>query len=184
MIYVLGRIGPAAAAAAALLGQYSTQGATLALLTVTADRAVADNYLAGRPEQPGRDLLALALLTWLVEHGGLTARQHRQLRHLFRAPSFGQVKSAGALWCQEGPAVAAELLAVLPEYLSEDLYGREALRVFAAMGPHARPILDRLDRFVAARHRVGMSIGDLDAEMRADETLHAAAIAARQKIAE
>ncbi|MEU8285158.1 HEAT repeat domain-containing protein [Micromonospora sp. NPDC048905] len=128
-IHVLGQIGPAAAAAAALLRRYPTQCATLALLSVTSDRAVADQYLAGRPEQPGRrDQIAPAVLTWLAEHNGL--------------------------------------------------------RVFAAMGSHARPVLDRLDRFVASRHRVGMNIGDFDAEMRADERLHAAAIATRRMIAE
>jgi len=182
-IYVLGRIGPAAAAAS-LLRQYPMQGATLALLKVTSDQAVAEQYLVGRPEQPGRDGIASAVLTWLTEHGGLTARQHKQLRSLFQAPGFGQLKSAGALWLHEGPAIAAELLEVLPEYLTDDLYGPKALRVFAVMGTHARPVLDRLDRFVASRHRTGMNIGDEDAEMRADEMLLAATIAARQKIAE
>ncbi|MGC5286232.1 hypothetical protein [Micromonospora sp. DT231] len=94
------------------------------------------------------------------------------------------MRSAGALWLHEGPAVAAELLGVLPDYLYDDLCGREALRVLAAMGSHARPVLDRMDRFVASRHRAGMNIGDFDAEMRADEMLHAAAVATRQKIAE
>jgi hypothetical protein len=183
-IFVLGRIGPAAAAAAPVLRQYPTQGARLALLRVTSDRAVADQYLAGRPEQLGRDGIASALLTWLAEHDGLTARQHEQLRSLFRVPGSGQVRSAGALWLHDGPAVAAELLEVLPTYLSDELGGIEALRVFAAMGPHARPVLDRLDRFVASRHRAEMTIGDDDAEMRADERLLAAAIDARRKIIE
>ncbi|MEU4163471.1 hypothetical protein [Actinoplanes sp. NPDC026670] len=181
-IYVLGRIGPAAAAAAALLRQYPTQGATLALLKVTSDRAVAERYLAGRPEQLGRDGIASALLTWLTQHGGLTTRQHKQLRSLFRVPGSGQLNSAGAIWLHEGPAVAAELLEVLPGYLSDDLYGPKALQVFTAMGSHAGPVLDRLDRFIASRHRAGPSLGSEDAEMRADETLLAATIAARQKI--
>jgi hypothetical protein len=81
------------------------------------------------------------------------------------------------------PAAADELLQALPEYLSDDLYGRKALRVLTAMGSHARPILDRLDRFAASRHRVGLNIGDDDAEMRADETLLAATVAARKQIA-
>jgi hypothetical protein len=51
------------------------------------------------------------------------------------------------------------------------------------MGSHAQPVLDRLDRFVASRHRAGMNIGDDDAEMRADEILLTATIAARQKLA-
>jgi hypothetical protein len=51
------------------------------------------------------------------------------------------------------------------------------------MGPYAQPILDRLDRFVASRDRAGLNIGDDDTEMRADELLLAATIAARQQIA-
>jgi hypothetical protein len=181
-IYVLGQIGPAAAAAAPSLRQYPTQGATLALLTITSDRAVAERYLAGRPEHLRRDRVAPALLTWLAEHGGLTGRQHQQLRSLFRVPGFGQVESAHALWLHEGPAAAAELLQALPQYLADDLLGPKALRVLAAMGSHARPILDRLDRFTTTRHRAGLNIGDADAEMRGDETLLAATIATRKQI--
>lgn len=182
-IYVLGRIGSAAAAAAAPLRQYPTQGATLALLQVTSDRAVAEQYLDGRPEELRQSRIGAALLSWLAEHGGLTTRQHKQLRSLFRTPGLGQLESAGALWLHEGPAVAAELLEALPQYLSNDLYGPKALRVLATMGSHARPVLDRLDRFVASRHRAGMDIGDDDAEMRADERLLTTTNAARQKIA-
>ncbi|MCX4388837.1 HEAT repeat domain-containing protein [Micromonospora peucetia] len=181
--HVLGQIGPAAAAAVPVLRDYPTQGATSALFKITLDRAVAERYLAGRPEELRRGRFAAELLTWLAEQGGLTVRQHRQLRSLFRVPGFGQVESAGALWLHEGPAVAAELLEVLPTYLSDDLRGPEALRVLAAMGSHARPILDRLDRFIASRHRAGVDIGDFDAEMRADEMLLAAMIAARKQIA-
>jgi hypothetical protein len=169
--YVLGQIGPAAAAAVPLLRQYPTQGATFALLQVTSDRMVAERYLAQLPEEPRRGRFASMLLTWLAEHDGLTVRQHKQLRSLFRVHGFGQVESAGALWLHEGPAVAAELLEVLPQYLSDDLYAPKVLRVFASMGSHARPILDQLDRFVASRHRAGFNIGDLDAEMRADEVM-------------
>ncbi|WP_426514029.1 hypothetical protein ACPPVO_27455 [Dactylosporangium sp. McL0621] len=123
------------------------------------------------------------MLTWLAEHGGLTVRQHKQLRSLFGSPGFGQVESAGALWLHEGPAVADGLLAVLPYYLTDDLYGPKALRVLTAMGSHARPVLGRLDRFISSRRRAAFNIGDEDAEMRADETLLAAAIAAREVIA-
>jgi hypothetical protein len=183
-IHVLGQIGPAAAAAAPSLRQYPTQSAALALLTITSDRAVAERYLAGRPEYLRRDRAAPALLTWLAEHSGLTGRQHQQLRSLFRVPGFGQVESAHALWLHEGPTAAAELLQALPQYLTDDILGPKALRVLAAMGPHARPILDHLDQFTTSRHRTGLNIGDADTEMRADETLLAAAVATRRKIAE
>jgi hypothetical protein len=147
------------------------------------DRALAERCLADRAEELRRDRFALTLLTWLAEHGGLTVRQHKQLRSLFRAPGFLQLESAGALWLCEGPAVAAELLEVLPKYLDDDVFGPKVLPVFAAMGPHARPILDRLDRSVAARHRVPFHLGDFDAEMRRDEMLLAATIATRKQIA-
>ncbi|MEU4623439.1 HEAT repeat domain-containing protein [Actinoplanes sp. NPDC023801] len=182
-IHVLGRIGPAAAAAAPLLRQYPTVGATLALLRITSDRTVAERYLAGRPEELRRGGISAAMLTWLVEHGGLDARQQGQLRSAFRNPGSGQVDTAGARWLHEGPAIADELLEVLPQYLSNDLYGTRVLRVLAAMGPYARPILDRLDAFASSRHRAGMNLGDEDTEMRADETLLAAVVAARRQIA-
>ncbi|GLW27751.1 HEAT repeat domain-containing protein [Actinoplanes regularis] len=182
-ISVLGGIGPAAAAAAELLRQYPTPGAALALLKITSDRTAVERYLAGRPEELRRSRISSMLLTCLAEHGGLTDRQHRQLRSLFRTPGSGQLETAGALWLHEGPAVAAELLEVLPEYLFDDYYAPKALRVLTAMGAHARPILDRLDEFVASRHRAGFYVSDPDAEMRADETLVDAFIAARERIA-
>lgn len=86
------------------------------------------------------------------------------------------------MWLHEGPAVAAELLEVLPKYLCGDVYGPKVLRVFTAMGSYARPILDRLDRFVAGHRRAAFHVGDLDAEMRADEMLVAATVAARARI--
>lgn len=180
--YVLGQIGPAAAAAVPVLRDYPTQGARSALLKITSDRAVAERYLAGCPEELRRGRFASELLTWLAENGGLTTRQHKQLRSLFNVPGPEQVESAGALWLHEGPAVADELLTVLPTYLSDDLYGPKVLRVITAMGSHARPILDRLDQFIASRRRAGSNIGDDDAEMRADEMLLAAMIAAREQI--
>ncbi|GAA3455681.1 hypothetical protein GCM10018962_75140 [Dactylosporangium matsuzakiense] len=92
------------------------------------------------------------------------------------------METAGALWLQEGPAAADELLAVLPQYLFDDLHGSQALLVFTAMGSHARPVLDRLDHFITLTRRAGFNIGDDDAEMRADERLLAATITARERI--
>nr|BFE56426.1 hypothetical protein GCM10020063_009520 [Dactylosporangium thailandense] len=181
--HVLGAIGPAAAGAVPHLRQYSTRGATSAPLKITSDRGVAERYPARRPEELRRDRLAAQALTWLAEHGGLTARQHRQLRSLFKTPGCVQVESAGALWLQEGPAAADELLAVLPPYLSDDVHGSKALLVFTAMGSHARPILDRLDRFITSPRRARFHIGDDDTEMRADERLLAATMTARTRIA-
>jgi hypothetical protein len=181
--HVLGRIGPAAAAAVPFLQQYRARGATSALLKITSDRAVAERYLAGRPEELRRDRLAAQLLTWLAEHGGLTIRQHRQLRSLFQVAGYTQVESAGALWLQEGPAAADALLAVLPQYLSDNVHGPKALLVLTAMGSHARPVLDRLDDFITSPRRAEFHIGDRDTEMRTDEMLLAATVTARERIA-
>ena len=75
------------------------------------------------------------------------------------------------------------LLEQLPKYVDDDAFGPEALRVLAAMGAYARPILDQLDHFVRARRRAAVYLGNADAEMRADELLLAAAISARDRIA-
>ena len=93
-----------------------------------------------------------------------------------------QVRTAGALWRCEGPSAAGELLEQLPKYFDDDVFGPEALRVLAAMGEHARPVLDHLDRLVESRHRVAVYLGDPDAEMRGDESLVAAAVDARERI--
>lgn len=188
-IHVLERIGQAAEAAVPLLRRYAASGrresdlAVRALLMMTWDRAVADRFLAERPEQLRRCRIAPALVNWLVDHGGLTGRQHRQLRHLFTQPGAMQVRTAGALWRCAGPAVAGELLEQLPKYLDDDVFGPEALRVLAAMGEHARPVLDHLDRLVESRHRVAVYLGDPDAEMRGDESLVAAAVDTQERIA-
>jgi HEAT repeat protein len=182
-MHVLGRIGPAAADAVPALRQYPVSAAMIPLLRITSDRTIAERYLAGRPAELRRGGLAAVMLTWLAENGGLDARQHGQLRSAFRNPGSGQVDTALARWLHEGPAAAGELLEVLPRYLTDDLSGLKALRVLTAMGPYARPILDRLDTFASSRHRIGINIGDEDTEMRADEMLLAAVIAARRRIA-
>lgn len=183
-ILVLGRIGPAAEAAVPSIRGFTTQCATSALLRITGDRSVAEDYLAGRPEELRHGRLAAELLTWLAGHGGLTVRQHRQARSLFRVRGFAQSEVAGAVWLHEGPAVAAELVAELPQYLTCGVRGHAALRTLIMMGAHARPVLGDLDRFATGRRRsVYYSGSDEDVEMRVDETMVAEAIAARQQIA-
>ncbi|GGN64209.1 hypothetical protein GCM10010112_24180 [Actinoplanes lobatus] len=168
---VLGRIGPAATAAIPYLREYPTQAARHALVEITLDRASADRYLANCPERLRHGGLAMDLLNGLAGNGGLTPRQHRQLRSLFETSGSTQVGTAAALWLHEGPAAAEELLEVLPEYLSDHRHAFTALKVFTAMGPHAGPVLDRLDRFVAARRRARFTTGDREVAMRADEAL-------------
>ncbi|GAA4608388.1 hypothetical protein BJY16_006817 [Actinoplanes octamycinicus] len=185
--FALERIGPAAAAAAPALREHAAhQNAAVAraLLVITGDRVAADDYLAGRAESPGRGRTEAAVLSCLAEHGpgGLTERQHRQLRNLFERPGRTQLETAGAIWRHEGPAAAAELLAALPHYLGDDFYAVPALRVLGAMGAHARPILPLLDSIATGRHRVHMNNGGPDDELRGDEVLLAAVLAACEHI--
>ncbi len=186
---ILRRVGPAARAAVPLLRRYAATGgdsagsAVHALLTITSDRAVADDYLAERPETPRHHTIAPALLTWLLDNGGLTDRQHRQLRHLFSLPGSAQLATAEALWRCEGPAAAADLLAELPKYLHDDFSCLRVVRVFAAMGEHARPVLDRVDGLIQSRRRADFQFEGPDGGIRADEALLAAALSARDQIA-
>lgn len=50
------------------------------------------------------------------------------------------------------------------------------------MGTEATDVLPALNKIVERRHRLGFHIGDFDAELRADEQLLAAALAAREAI--
>jgi HEAT repeat protein len=188
-INVLGRIGPDAAAAVPLLRRYAAAEGTrvdqvmTALLKITSDRAFADRVLAGLPEELRRHPIAAVLLTWLTRHDGLTGRQHRQLRHLFAHRGVMQVRTAEALWRHEGPPVATELINELDRYVDDEFLGHETLRVFTAMGAHARPMLGRLDGLVRSPYRIAVNLPDPDSEMRADEALLAAATTARDRIA-
>ena len=55
--------------------------------------------------------------------------------------------------------------------------------IYSAIGSHARPVLDQLDRLIASRRRAAFHIGDDDTEMRTDEMLLAATISARERVA-
>ncbi|MFE9694527.1 hypothetical protein [Micromonospora sp. NPDC005806] len=56
------------------------------------------------------------------------------------------------------------------------------MKALAAMGLHAQPMIPALDRLIGSRHRVAVYLGDVDAEMRADEQLLQLALATRTKI--
>ncbi|GAB3864278.1 hypothetical protein GCM10029963_74430 [Micromonospora andamanensis] len=189
-VIALQAIGPSAKPAVPLLRALMTGHdrdadlATKAVLAITQDRSVADDYLDARPEHLRRCRIAPQLLTWLADHGGLTDRQVHQANHLFTQPGAMQLGAACALWRHSGPAEAPRLLAELPKYLDDDAFGPAAMRVLAAMGHTARPALADLDRLIESRHRVAVYLGDPDAEMRADEQLLHLAVTTRALISD
>ncbi|MFE9656994.1 hypothetical protein [Micromonospora sp. NPDC006431] len=187
-VCALGAIGAAAAPAVPLLRRFAASDdaaadlAVRALLTITGDRRIADDYLDARPDKPRRCRIASDLFDWLAQHGGLTDRQVRQLNHLFTQRGWTQAKLATAYWRHHGPPAAPMLLSTLPQYLDDDAYAQPAMKALAAMGPHAQPVIPVLDRLIGARHRVGINLGDADAEMRVDEQLLQLALITRAQI--
>ncbi|WP_310724171.1 HEAT repeat domain-containing protein [Streptomyces sp. N2A] len=182
LVGTLGRIGPPAAAAVPLLTTLTRDSrrrpghGALALARITGDRAPVENWLRTRPPQGRRAADHSALFRWLLDHGGLDREQSAQLRAaVLGHPGPMQVRGSLVLWRNEGPPVAAELLAVLPDHLDDDLYGPVAMTTLAAMGPHARPALPRLRALIDRRTRLPLYAGSADADLRADEQLLEAA---------
>jgi HEAT repeat protein len=184
-VFALQQIGPPAKPAVALLRPLMSGSdrdadlAARAVLAITLDRSVADDYLDARPEQLRRCRIAPHLLTWLADQSSLTDRQVRQMNHLFTQPGAMQVGVAATLWRHSGPAAAPRLLAELPKYLDDDAFGPTAMTVLGTMGRFARPALPHLDRLIESPHRTAVYLGDPDAEMRADEQLFDLAITTR-----
>ncbi|MFE7786476.1 hypothetical protein [Streptomyces nigrescens] len=187
LVTALGRIGAPARAAVPLLERLTRESRqragyrALALSRITGERHFIESALRSpsrlRRYVPDRS----ALFEWLLDHGGLTPEQSRQLRDLvFTLPSGMQVFGARAVWRNEGPAAAGELLAVLPQYLDDDLFGPVAMTTLAAMGEHARPALPQLRALIDRRTRLPHHAGSDDADMNADEQLLEAA---RQTVA-
>ncbi|MGW2391705.1 hypothetical protein ACWCYK_19705 [Streptomyces lydicamycinicus] len=182
LVTALGRIGPAAGAAVPLLEGLSRDSRQraghreLALSRITGERRYAEAALRA-PSRLRRYVSdRSALFDWLLDHGGLTPDQSRQLRDLVLSrPGGMQVFGSRALWRHEGPAVAADLLAVLPQYLDDDLFGPAAMATLAAMGEHARPALPPLRALIGRRTRLPLHAGSEDADMNADEQLLEAA---------
>ncbi|MFF4287992.1 HEAT repeat domain-containing protein [Streptomyces sp. NPDC001633] len=182
LVGTLGRIGPPAAAAVPLLTTLTRDSrrrpghGALALARITGDRAPVEAYVRTRRPEGRRTADHSALFRWLLDHGGLDREQSAQLRAaVLGRPGVMQVRGSLVLWRNEGPPVAAELLAVLPGYLDDDLYGPVAMTTLAAMGPHARPALPHLRALIDRRTRLPLYAGSADADLRADEQLLEAA---------
>ncbi|MGP8302908.1 hypothetical protein ACTPOK_34215 [Streptomyces inhibens] len=182
LVASLGRIGPPAAAALPLLEGLTRDSRrraghrALALSRITGDRRHIESYLRSRPQ--GRRYVPdhSALFLWLLDHGGLDPDQSRRLRtYVLERAGATQVYGSLALWRHEGPPAAGELLALLSQYLDDDLFGPVAMDTLAAMGEHARPALPRLRELIDRTTRIPLCNGSEDAEMDGDERLLEAA---------
>ncbi|MFE0375563.1 hypothetical protein ACFW1M_08225 [Streptomyces inhibens] len=182
LVTSLGRIGPPAAAALPLLEGLTRDSRrraghrALALSRITGVRRHIESSLRSRPQ--GRRYVPdhSALFQWLLDHGGLDPDQSRRLRtYVLERAGATQVYGSLALWRHEGPPAAGELLALLSQYLDDDLFGPVAMDTLAAMGEHARPALPRLRELIDRTTRIPLCNGSEDAEMDGDERLLEAA---------
>lgn len=178
LIAALGRIGAPAAPALPLLqgltrdSRHRAGHRALALSQITGDRTHVESYLHSHATERRSLPDHSALFQWLLDHGGLDADQSRRLRtYVFRRPGAMQVHGSLIVWRHEGPAATDDLLAVLPQYLDDDLFGPVAMTTLAAMGHHARPALPRLRALIDRHTRLPLYVGSEDADMRADEHL-------------
>jgi hypothetical protein len=196
----LGDLGALSAAAVPLVerllagdakGSWTAPG-VLALVKITGDRARAeqllDSYMAEPTERRAARRLSgqfpAQILAWLSENGGLAERHVEFVQRLVCAePRRVNPRALVALWRARGTQVADLVRTTLADLLDDDLWGPLACEVFTEMGTDAAYALPALNKIVRRRHRLGFHIGDLDAELRADEQLLAAALAAREAIA-
>jgi hypothetical protein len=164
----------------------------LALAKITGDRDRAEQLLdtymtAPTARHAVRRLsgqFSAQIVAWLFENGGL-AERHVEFVHQVACAELRRVnpRALAVLWRARGADVADLVRTTLVGYLEDDIWGPLACEVFAEMGADAAGALPALDKIVERRHRLGFHIGDFDAELRADEQLLAAALAAREAIA-
>lgn len=193
IVATLGSIGLRASAAIALLERLITtepdtsiaHEARFAIVQSTGERARAEAYVDECTANSRRRAGGLVrLLTWLADNGGLATRHASLLQEMASHPRRAHPGTFAVLWRYAGAAAADQILAVLPDYLDDDLFGPLTARVLGEMGALARPALPALDALLNRTTRVSVHIGDFDAEMRADELIVAAVADARSRIAE
>lgn len=171
-------------------GAWTAPG-TLALVKITGDRARAerllDSYMTDLTERQATRRLSgrfpAQVLAWLSENRGVAERHVEFVQQLVSAePRRVHPQALAVLWRARGTEGADLVRATLAGYLDDDLWGPLACEVFAAMGRDAAAMLPALNTIIERPHRLGFHIGDFDAELRADEQLLAAALAAQEAI--
>ncbi|MET3985277.1 hypothetical protein [Streptomyces sp. PvR034] len=153
-----------------------TQGSTY-------DSATAAAVLRAKPVGIGRLRHAPELFGALLDAGPLTFRQAAQLYNLtFQRP--GRMQGVCApLWLRHaGPAAAPRVLALMTPHLDAYDIGAYYAQGLARMGRHALPALPSLTALIDRRTRIPVNDSTRDGETMLDESLLAAAFAARHAI--
>ncbi|GAA2145991.1 hypothetical protein GCM10009760_35290 [Kitasatospora kazusensis] len=147
------------------------------------DSLSAAGVLAARPVGIGRLGRAPEIFGALLDAGPLTFRQAAQLYNLtFLRPGATQARCV-PLWLRHaGPAALPRLLALLVPHLGDYTIGEHYLACLARMGRQALPALPAVAALIDRRTRIPANDSTRDAEMRLDELLLAAALAARRAI--
>jgi hypothetical protein len=152
------------------------------LLAVTGDRTHAERRLDQLPDTVRAVRRVLPLMECLHVHGGLASRHAERLRRMAEDPRRLHPRALRLFWNVQGPGIAGLLLDVLPDYLTDDVFGLEACDLLAVMGPLAQQAVPVLEALAQRRTRIGVNTGDEDAELRIDEHLARAARTALERL--
>jgi hypothetical protein len=118
----------------------------------------------------------------LHEHGGLAPRHTERLCRMAEDPRRLHPRALRLLWKVQGPGAVSLLLDVVPDYVTDDVFGLEACDLLADMGPSAQQAVPVLEAMAQRRTRIDVDTGDEDEELRMDERLARAARTALERL--
>ncbi|WP_152627153.1 HEAT repeat domain-containing protein [Streptacidiphilus melanogenes] len=184
---VLAALGPAASSAGpALLRCLEREDladtCAAVLLSVTGERTHAESRLDQLPDTVRAMRRVLPLMECLHAHGGLTPRHAERLSRMAEDPRRLHPRAMRLLWNVQGPSVAPLLLEVVPDYVTDDVFGLDACDLLADMSPFAQQAVPALEALAYRRTRIGVNTGDEDEELRRDERLARAARSALERL--
>ncbi|WP_152627903.1 HEAT repeat domain-containing protein [Streptacidiphilus neutrinimicus] len=184
---VLAALGPMASSAApALLRCLEREDladtCAAVLLAVTGDRTHAERRLDQLPDTVRAMRRVLPLMECLHLHGGLAHRHTERLCRMAQDPRRLHPRAMRLLWNVQGPGVAPLLLDLLPDYLTDDVFGLETCTLLGDMGAFAQQVIPVLEALAHRRTRIGVNTGDEDEELRIDEHLARAARSALERL--
>ncbi|WP_133259983.1 HEAT repeat domain-containing protein [Streptacidiphilus pinicola] len=184
---VLAALGPAASSAApALLRCLEREDladtCAAVLLAVTGERTHAERRLDQLPDTVRAMRRVLPLMERLHLYGGLAPRHAERLSRMAQDPRRLHPRAMRLLWNVQGPGVAPLLLDLLPDYLTDDVFGLETCALLGDMGPFAQQVVPVIEALAHRCTRIGVNTGDEDEELRIDEHIARAARSALERL--